>query len=157
MKLNRDDFKQYVCCQKCCAVYDFNDCFQQVGGQRVPKHCSACKFPRHPRPSLRGCCDSILLKHIQTSRKEAFKAIKMYCYKPLVSSLIEILSRPGMVDTCERWRYRPMTSGLLADVYDGNIWTKFESEGYFSQPHAYGLIFGLNLLSSCGCCIYGST
>ena len=65
VNVNRDDFRQYVCCQKCCAIYNFNECFQQVGGQRVPKLCSACKFPRHPRPSFRGCCDSVLLKRTQ--------------------------------------------------------------------------------------------
>ena len=70
-------------------------------------------------PSFRRHCGSNLLKIIQTTRKEVFKPIKSYCYRSLVSSLTEVLSRPGMVDTCEHWRKRLIVPGLLADVYDG--------------------------------------
>ena len=144
LKMNRDDFKQYVCCPKCCSLYELSECFEQVGGQQVPKHCSAYKFPRHPVPSHRSCCNSKLLKNIQTSRKKAFRPIKTYCYKPLSSSLEEILSRPGMVESCEHWRTRRVVPGLFTDVYDGDIWKKFETNGLFSQPHSYGLLLNVD-------------
>ena len=144
VQINRDDFKQYVCCPKCFAVYDFHECIEIVGRQQIPKFCSACRFPRHPRPSLRGSCESNLLKIIQTTKKEVFKPIKSYCYRSLIPSLMEILSRPGMVDLCEHWRKRQIIPGLLADIYDGDIWKKFESDGFLSQSHCYGFILNID-------------
>ena len=32
---------------------------------------------------------------------------------------------PGFLDSCEEWRNRKTTSGVLADVYDGNLWKKW--------------------------------
>ena len=144
LKLNKDDFKKYVCCPKCFATYDFEECIEQRGRQQVPKCCSACKFPRHPRPSFRACCESNLLKNIRTTQRMALHHIKTYCYKPLTSSLVEIISRPGMLNICEQWRNRSIVPGVFSDVYDGNVWRKFESDGFFSQPHTYGLLLNVD-------------
>ena len=144
--LDQDDFDQYVCCPKCHAIYQMEDCIEQRGSQRIPKLCSAMKFPRHPRPSYRGCCKTHLLKHVKTNKKELFKPIKTYCYKSVVSSLTDILSRPGMLQTCEHWRHRLVFPDLYSDIYDGSTWKQFESTGFFSQPHSYGLMLNVDWL-----------
>ena len=46
----------------------------------------------------------------------------MFCYK----SVIELLSvRPGFIEKFESWRSRKVTDGVLADIYDGNVWKQF--------------------------------
>lgn len=75
VQINRDDFKQYVCCPKCFAVYDMEECIEVVGRQQIPKFCSACRFPRHPMPSFRRSCGNNLLKVIQTTRKDLLRVI----------------------------------------------------------------------------------
>lgn len=81
--LNRDDFKWLVCCRKCFAVYEFDDCFDQIGTQRIPRLCSSAKFPRHPWASMRGLCNSPLLKEVIRCHKKMHKPIKVYCYKSI--------------------------------------------------------------------------
>ena len=66
-RVNRDDFKKYVCCQKCFAIYNMEDCFDTIGKQRIPRLCCSARFPRHPWTSMRGVCGSTLLKAIKTS------------------------------------------------------------------------------------------
>ena len=47
-KLNRNDFKQLVCCPKCCALYIMDECIDGIGTHVVPQVCSSKNFPRHP-------------------------------------------------------------------------------------------------------------
>lgn len=110
-KLNRDDFKKYVCCPKCFAIYDMKDCFDKVGTQEVPRSCCSAKFPRHPWMAMRGVCGSTLLKAVKTSQR--YKPIKVYCCKSITSSIAAIISRPGMSKACESWRDRH----VLQDVW----------------------------------------
>lgn len=44
--INRDDYKQFVCCTKCLAIYSMEDCFDVVDTQRVPKLCTSARFSR---------------------------------------------------------------------------------------------------------------
>ena len=47
---------------------------------------------------------------------------QVFCYK----SVIELLSvRPGFIEKFESWRSRKVTDGVLADLYDGNVWKQF--------------------------------
>lgn len=76
-RLNRDDFIKYVCCPKCFAIYNMEDCFDEVGTQRILRLCCSARFPRHPWRSMRGVCSSTLLKTIKMSRKEMYKPISV--------------------------------------------------------------------------------
>ena len=143
-KLNRNDFKQFVCCQKCCALYDIDECFDHIGSQRIPKVCSSARFPRHPWVSMRGTCGSNLVKLVKTSQKEIHKPIKIFCFKSVTSSITGILSRPGMVDVCEQGRERYNVDDVYTDVYDGAVWQNLKSSGFFDQPHSYGLLLNVD-------------
>ena len=121
-----------------------DECFEQVGSRRIPKCYSSARFPRHPWPSMRGLCGAKLFKSVQISQKIVNKPIKVYCYKPILSSITSILSRPGMLHACEHWRDRTTMPGLYADVYDGKVWREFEALGFMSQPNSFGLILNID-------------
>ena len=142
--LNRDDFKRLVCCGKCFAIYDIDDCYEHIGTQSVPRLCSSAKFPRHPWRSMRGLCNSPLLKEVITSHKKKHKPIKVYCYKSIISSITAIISRPGMAETCEHWRKRQAFQNVYGDIYDGRVWQDFVDSGFFSEPHSYGLLLNVD-------------
>ena len=49
-----------------------------------------------------------------------------------------------MLNICEQWRNRSLVPGVFSDVYDGNVWKKFEPDEFFSQPHTYGLLLNVD-------------
>ena len=141
---NHDDFLQYVCCPKCSSIYTMDECFEVVGSVRTAKRCKFALFPRHPWSSRQGSCGAKLFKSVQISQRVTEKTIKLYCYKPIVSSITSILSRPGMLLACEHWRNRKLLPDLYADIYDGKLWKEFEFSGFLSQPNAFGLILNVD-------------
>ena len=137
INLEQENFEQYVCCPKRCAIFKIEDCFEQIGSCTVPKVCLAVKYPRHPRPSCRGHCQCNLLKVVRMNKKEVFRPLKTYWYKSVTSSLTDNLSRPGILHICEQWRSCYIFPELFADVYDGD-------NGHFSQSYSYGLMLNVD-------------
>ena len=73
----------------------------------IPKVCSFSKFPNHPHRSRRQHCGSQLLRTAVTKDGDhKFYPLKVYCYKPLIESLQTLLSKPGVLNSCEHWRER---------------------------------------------------
>ena len=110
----------------------------------ILKLCSYTKYPKHPWPSMREPCNASLLNSAKVSHRDLYKPIKVYCYKPLVSSIAAILSRPGILQACENWRERKIIQGLYTDVYDCMIWQDFQTSGFMVQPYSYGLILNID-------------
>lgn len=67
----------------------------------------------------------LLLKTINVGGKKKLIARKTYCYKSLKSSLQRLLKRKKFEETCELWRFREAPQDVFNDVYDGEIWQKF--------------------------------
>ena len=71
----------------------------------------------------------------------------MYCYLSLDVSLQSMFDRPNFCNDCEKWRHRSVASGLLQDVYDGQIWHKFmcyEGKPFLCEPGKLGLILNFD-------------
>ena len=54
---------------------------------------------------------------------------------------------PNFFNDYEKWRCRSVTSGLLQDVYDGQIWQKFicyEGKPFHCEPGNLGLILNFD-------------
>eukprot|EP00731_Ephydatia_muelleri_P003518 Em0001g3518a len=93
----------------------------------IPKVCSFSKFPNHPHRSRRQHCGSQLLRAVVTKDGDhKFYPLKVYCYKPLIESLQTLLSKPGVLNSCEHWRERKIPKDTLCDIYDGKIWEEFQ-------------------------------
>ena len=54
---------------------------------------------------------------------------QMYCYKSVIESLKVMIERPGFIEKSEAIRSRNVQEGVLADIYDENVWKEFLNPG----------------------------
>lgn len=66
--------------------------------------------------------------------------IKVYPYLSVKKTLEDFLSRPGFLEKCEKWRNREHASDMseyLCDVYDGEVWKRFNSDQLNNSTHPF--------------------
>ena len=137
-----NDFMEYVVCPSCHSVYEYDDCIQIVGPEKVSKCCCHVSYPNHSQHSRHQQCGATLLKKIRSGRGHRLVPIKVFPYMPLQKSLQSLARRPGFISACEQWRERVPTvpSAYLGDIYDGRIWHSFHSTtgyNFLSAPLSY--------------------
>ncbi|XP_070564970.1 uncharacterized protein [Ptychodera flava] len=145
LRLNRDDFTQYVVCVTCHSIYHFENCYKTLStGKKVSLKCSHIEFPQHPHRSKRRPCGEALLKKVKGQNgQEYLYPKKVYCYRKLITSLKTFVTRPGFVDACNKWKTRNSQDNYMGDIYDGQVWKDFESQGYFKSK--FNLCLTLNV------------
>ena len=136
-------FTEYVVCPKCDSLYEYGDCIHyKSNGIIESKTCCHVATPDHLHRSKRLACGCVLMKTQRTKKKTVLIPRKVYPYKSVIRSLAVILSKPGFLEKCEQWRSRRInhTSDYIGDIYDGEIWRKFNSQefnNFLSTPHSY--------------------
>ena len=45
---------------------------------------------------------------------------------PLVTSLKDLMKRPGFYESCLHWKNLLVKDGVYADIYDGKMWNDFQ-------------------------------
>ncbi len=144
-----DTFIKYASCPNCNSIYHLETCIiKQPGNTFKSRKCSFIPFPNHPHLSQRSHCDTVLMKNVRTS----YGTIRLYprqlfCYQSLISSLKELLKRPGFVTQCELWRRRDCSNNVLRDVYDGRVWNNFlkpEGVPFLSLPFNFALALNVD-------------
>lgn len=133
-----------MCCKSCCSIYPIKECKVKLSnGQFESKKCTFIRFPGHPQLWRRKPCGSTLLKLVKNSSGTInLCPSQVYCYKSLVSSLRELLSRSDFFEQCEHWRNRKTKPNTLSDIYDGSVWKDFmEVNGvpFLSMPYNFAL------------------
>ena len=106
--------------------------------------------PLHPHSRMRAPCGNHLLKSVELASKKTYPFL-MYCYLRLDVSLQSMFDRPNFFSDCEKWTHRSVASGLLQDVYDGQIWHKFmcyEGKPFLSEPGNFSLILNFDFSSA---------
>ena len=142
VSLQNNDFESFVVCSSCDSIYDFNDCVERsiTGQNSVSKKCRHVCYPNHPHASRRTPCETILLKKVKCKRSIKLLPVKVYPYKKLKDSIERLVRKEGFLEICEHWRKRAVPEGCLCDVYEGNIWKKFNSSdknNFLQSPHCY--------------------
>lgn len=89
---------------------------------------------------MRGACNNALFKVIKTSCREMHKAIKVYCYRSIISSITAIVSCAGMAEACESWRKWQVFQDVCGDVYDGKYGSTLKHLG-FLMSHTHSVCF----------------
>ena len=144
----KSEFKKYVVCSKCEKLYDAKYCVRGVGFLQETKLCEGVQFPQHPILSYRRPCGQKLLKSVILSNgKKTFHPFKTYCYSSLIAALKELLIRPGFYTLCCQWKTEESTSGLLKDVFDGNLWREFrfiDDQPFLDGDLGLGLILNID-------------
>ena len=143
-----DDFEKFVVCSICHSIYQYNECFDTVGGRKVPKNCTYIAFPNHPHSSHRKPCNGKLLAEVTLSNGcKRYYPRKVYCYKSVIKSLTTLLEKNGLVEACEHWRQRSLPEDVLGDIYDGRMWKEFQhldGKPYLSVPHNLALMLNID-------------
>ena len=79
-----------------------------------------------------------------SSGTEYLAPYNTYCFKSVTESLEELLNRPNYVNLCESWRSKKKESGILCDVYDGEMWEHFQTDQnglpFLAAPYNYLLM-----------------
>ena len=85
-----------VVCQSCHSLFSFNNCLVKTGSKLlIIQSCSNC---------LEGGNTVQLLKRVVTIRgSNKFYLFKVYPVSSFTDSLKAILSRPGVIELCEKW------------------------------------------------------
>ena len=150
LTVNSNDFRRFVSCPKCHTLYEFEKCFVDKA-KTIPKVCSFSKLPNHPHRSRRQHCGSQLLRTAVTKDGDhKFYPLKVYCYKPLIESLQTLLSKPGVLNSCEHWRERKIPKDTFCDVYDGRVWEEFQhvnGSPFLAAPHNLGYMMNIDWFS----------
>ena len=141
-------FRKYVVCKKCHRIYFFSECILGPENSPSSKTCSFQPFPRHPQQRMRKPCGSVLLKSVEyASGITRLYPRLTYCYLGLEPSLQRLLLLPDFYTDCELWRYRRVEEGVMRDVYDGKIWSDFQSlngQPFLSDPGNFALMLNLD-------------
>lgn len=144
-----DDFTEYVVCPDCHSIYEFKDCFEKEAGVKVSKKCCHISYPNHPQRSRRKKCGAQLLKKVNTGRGYKLVPNKVYPYYSLQKSLQRLVGRQGFLSLCEQWRERARSvpASYLGDIYDGRVWTEFNSPSFYNflaVPFSYLLTLNVD-------------
>ncbi|XP_035986582.1 uncharacterized protein LOC118560045 isoform X2 [Fundulus heteroclitus] len=148
----RDNFLQYVVWPKCMTVYMLTETYElKRDGTKVCKTCGHIPFYNHTqlKSTLRKKCGSALLRKAKSScGKEYVNPIRSYCYKTVIQSLEGLVKRPGFEEKCEEWRKRKIPEGVLADVYDGQVWQDYQyvnREPFLAETNNLALMLNVDL------------
>ena len=141
ISVDRDDFTKYTVCPKCCKLYTMDQCLRKMAnGQTVARTCDNVIWNK--------TCGSKLVKEVILSNgSRHFYPLKVYCCQSIINQLEVFLKRPGFPEKCEQWRQRGSERGVLCDVYDGEVWKRFEdSDGqlFFAKARNYGLMLNVD-------------
>ena len=146
-----EEHTEYVVCPKCNSLYSYNDCLEvRANGQQWSKCCEFVEFPNHRYQQYRSACGELLLKKSQLlGGNVKLIARKTYPYNSIKRSLSSLLSTPGFVDECEKWRKRALdvSPGIMGDVYDGRIWKQFsgdEHKRFLQYPGNFLLLMNMD-------------
>ena len=138
------NFWKFIVCQKCYTTYRYEDCLGQDGISM----CRYVRFPRHPQKRMRVKCSSPLLKVVKTaSGKHMSHPLKLFCYRSIIESIKNLVQKPGMLDTLNKWKERSMPDGIMSDIYDGSVWKSFltlNGKDFLSRRYTFGLLINVD-------------
>lgn len=143
------DVVEYVVCPKCNTLYMMKDCIVRQFGRDESRLCEFIEYPRHPYPSMRKKCSTVLLKKICVGNKNKLVPRKTFVYHSLISGLKKLVCRKGFLKKCEHWRKREsiIPRGTFADVYEGLVWKEFSSVSgrpFLSHPNNLCLMLNVD-------------
>ena len=87
------------------------------------------------------------LMTVQTKSGMVYRPLKIYSYQSIKSAIAAFVRMPSFIECCELWwrRRNFRESGYLADIYDGDIWSKYRT--FLDAPYNYLLTLNIDCFS----------
>lgn len=121
----RDDYKMLIVCPTCYCTYEYEDCLSKKNGGNITS-CTFVRFPKHSQARMRERCGTPLLKTVRTSSKKTLlRPVKVFCYRSLIEQIRMLVCQSNMLDIFSHWKNRVIPAGIMADIYDGEVWKSF--------------------------------
>ena len=139
-----DDYETLIVCPKCYCTYEHDDCLSRNSRNNI----TTCTFPKHSQSRMRIPCGTPLLKPIRTSSKKMImRPIKVFCYRNLINQIKHIVNQPKILDIFSHWKHRAIPAGVMADIYDGEVWKSFlniDGEEFLNNRYTIGLALNVD-------------
>ena len=144
-EIKKPEFRKYVVCKKCHKIYFFQTVFRAIEWH---VQVSYVPFVGFQHTHMNECKCHVILKTVELASGRTYLYPRLtYCYLGLKVSLQRLLLRPDFSSDCELWRSRQIDEGVLSDVYDGKVWSDFQSYGgqpFLSEPGNFALMLNMD-------------
>jgi hypothetical protein len=121
--------RTYAVCPKCNTLYKVAEILPQNVTDRSNSgfKCTHVEFPNHPRRGLREPCGTELTRRVPVGNGYMRKPKMVFPIPSLKIQLITMYQRPGFESLLSKWTNRNVDTGMMSDIYDGEIWKNFPS------------------------------
>lgn len=144
LNLDGDNFNKFVVCPKCTKLYKYDSCLTTVNNRQVAKKCTNTYYSRGRKMV---CNATMITRVVLQNGKTSFYPIKYYCSNSIIDELEKLVMRKNFTSLCELWRNREVGEGVLADVYDGDLWKEFQTvdgTAFLKKPRNYGFMLNFD-------------
>ena len=121
--------KTYATCTNCNKLYNINEIIPKNLTNKDFKRfkCNNVEFPNHLMHSQRKPCGAELLNKVPVTNGYIWRPKMIFPLPCLKTQLAAMYNRPGFEELLRRWTNHNVESGIMSDIYDGNIWKEFPS------------------------------
>src|SRR5256714_111322 len=128
--------KTFVACTDCNKLYNPTEIMPKSDDNSANSgfKCTHIEFPNHPMEKYRQQCGSELLLKVPVNNGFNWRPKMIYPLPCLKTQLSIMYKRPGFEDLLKKWTNRDNISGIMSDIYDGEIWKTFPSS--LNTPNA---------------------
>ena len=115
--------KNYAVCQSCNTLYNATEIITEDGFK-----CRHTEFPNHPMRTKRKPCGAELTKRVPIVKGYKRRPKLLFPLPNLKTQITSLYQRPDFEEQLIKWTNRHVNSGMMTDVYDGEIWKNFPSQ-----------------------------
>lgn len=115
--------KNYAVCQSCNTLYNATEIITEDGFK-----CRHTEFPNHPMQTKRKPCGAELTERVPIVKGYKRRPKLLFPLPNLKTQITSLYQRPDFEEQLIKWTNRHVNSGMMTDVYDGEIWKNFPSQ-----------------------------
>ena len=113
----------YAVCKSCHTLYDVTEVITEDDFK-----CRHIEFPNHPMRTKREPCGAELTKQVPVVKGYIKRPKLLFPLPDLKTQIVSLYQRPDFEEQITKWTNRHANSGIMTDVYDGEIWKNFPSQ-----------------------------
>ena len=121
--------KTFATCTDCNKLYNIDEIIPKdsMNTNFTGFKCNNIEFPNHPIQNKREPCGSELLTKVPVNKGYIWRPKMIFPLPCLKTQLAVMYNRTGFEELLRKWTNRDVETGIMSDIYDGNIWKEFPS------------------------------